>query len=925
MTEKYDFTREQWVAPAGVRVEDSGRGLVIANGTAARQSLELRFPVRITVADRTHLQVRIAGETLEGSGFGVVARMGDREHYPMPLGSWNRFELLDSVRLRLRVDIGPNCTVRLDQFQGELGLRDSHLFDEHIAFDSTALVTPTYPSSNHLYLAGFVHSRVRGYQRAGLRPVVLCAFDAYGYQTVYDFEGVRVLRGGLSDLLAVLNKHRFQKLLVHFFDEKYAVALDRALVTRDAEIVLWCHGPETLFWDLPAVNGPYFSKPQPPAEATVKRFQLLERTMKNFAARENVSWVFVSEWQKRRSEELLGITFERAHCIPNPVDTSLFRYAPKSDEQRRRVMLLRRYDDEKKYAVDLAAQAIVELSHRPIFDSLEFHVHGEGPMLEPLFAPLKGRANVHFHRRFADHEEIARIHAGTGIALFPTRYDAQGVSACEAAASGLVVVSTDCSAVPEFIPSALGTLAPPEDPVALADLVERFASDAVAFERVARKQSAHVTRLCSEEATTQREVALIRAPARPPRTVKAPKNARKLLTVVVPTYNMQHLLPRCLTSLLQGRNLSPLEVLVIDDGSKDRSVDVAREFEARFPGVVRVIAKENGGHGSTINRGLAEAKGRFFRVVDSDDWVDPVNFAAFLEQLEHEDADCVVTNYAEDWAHHDVLVEKDIYANLTPGRLYTFDVLASPQYGFRSWGPVLASSTFQTALLRKADLHLDEKIAYVDMEYAALALTWVESVRFCELSVYRYFLGRPNQSVERASYERRYPQHEQVIFRVASFVDSTKGLSDAKKQYVVRNLLKPMVDSHRMILAEWLEDELELEAFDRALKRFPALRELPLQPVQANGSLARRVRRKVLDVVKKALPYRFVEDLGPNLLTDRQRAAKYFAEYFAPHAAMKLVRDARAGRFYWYSDVRAATHRLANAPRRLLGAMTGVR
>jgi glycosyltransferase involved in cell wall biosynthesis len=925
MGQRHDFSQEQWSDSHEVQLTRQGRGLLIANRSGALRSLELRFPVRIPGAPPTQLQLRIAGETLEGSGFGVVARLGDTTHYPMPLNSWNRFEVSGPLRLSLRIDIGPRCTVRLDEFWAELGARESHLFDEHLAFDSTLLITPTYPSSNHLYLAGFVHSRVRAYHRAGLRPVVLCAFNAYGYQSVYEHEGVRVLRGGYSDLLAVLNKHRFHKLLVHFFDEHYAVALDRALNNREAEVVLWCHGPETLFWDLPAVNGPYFSKAQPPNEATTRRYRLLEQVMKNWAARRNVSWVFVSEWQKRRSEELLGLRFERAHCIPNPVDTSVFHFHPKSAAQRRRVMLLRRYDDEKKYAVDLAAQALVELARRPVFSSLEFHVHGEGPMLEALFAPLKGHDNIHFHRRFADHAQIARIHEQCGIALFPTRYDAQGVSACEAAASGLVVVSTDSSAVPEFLPPAHGALAPPEDPVALADLIERFATDERAFDKAARGLSAHVTRLCRDEATTQRELALIREPVHTQRAAKPSRSRRKLLTVVVPTYSMQQLLPRCLSSMLQAEDLAPLEVLVVDDGSKDRSLEVARAFEARFPGVVRVIAKENGGHGSTINRGLAEAQGRYFRVVDSDDWVDPVNFERFLARLAEEDADCVITPYAEDWAHREDLLEKDIYANLVPDRLYTFEVLASREYGFRSWGPVLASATFQTKLLRKAGLRLDERIAYVDMEYAALALTYVDSVRLYDLSVYRYFLGRPNQSVERASYERRYPQHEQVIFRVAAYVDGTSELSAAKRRYVQWNLLKPMVDAHRMILSEWIDDEQELEVFDRALKRFPCLRELPVQPVATRDSLRARVRRAVMTTAKRVLPYRFVEGLGPNLLSDGRRAVKYAAEYFAPHGAMTLVRDARAGRFYWYSDVASATHRLANAPRRLLAAVTDLR
>lgn len=99
---------------------------------------------------------------------------------------------------------------------------------------------------------------------------------------------------------------------------------------------------------------------------------------------------------------------------------------------------------------------------------------------------------------------------------------------------------------------------------------------------------------------------------------------QKLLTIVIPTYNMQDYLHRCLYSLVleDEQLMSQLEVLVINDGSKDRSSEIGHEYEAKYPDVIRVIDKENGNYGSCVNRALAEATGKYFRMLDADDWCD---------------------------------------------------------------------------------------------------------------------------------------------------------------------------------------------------------------------------------------------------------------------------------------------------------------
>jgi glycosyltransferase involved in cell wall biosynthesis len=921
MSERINVLQEQWLPDVAVQVTPDKGGLIVENFATEKRSVGLRFPLRARLPlGGGSFTVRVAGDVLLGSGFGVVARVGPETHYPMPLNSWNRFSVAASTRVWLTIELGARCKVRLSEFWLDTTQRDSHLFDEHMEFDSSLIITPTYPSSNHLYLSGFVHSRILGYRREGLEPVVLCIYNSYRYQTAYDFDGVRVLRGNLTDLITVLNKHHFGRIGIHFFDEQYALAIDRASGNRDAELLLWCHGPETLFYDLPAVNGPYFSTPKPAEGPQLARFRTFHKVMASFEQRLNVRWVFVSEWMRQRSRELLGLSFERSEVIPNTIDTEKFAPVPRSAEVRRRVLMIRRYDDERKYAVDLAVQAIVELSRRPIFESLAFTIVGDGPAHDTLFEPIKGFPNVTFIRRFASHDEIATLHRSHGIALFPTRYDSQGVSACEAASSGLAVVSSDCSAIPEFIPRALETLAPDNSALGLADAVERLASDDERATRVTRRLRAHIVKLCAPGVTIGRELELLRRPVALRRVEpKSQKKSRITLTVGVPVFNMERLLPRCLASLLAGQNLDGLEVLVVDDGSRDASLEVARSFEARFPGVVRVIAKENAGHGSVINRVIAEARGRYLRLVDSDDWVDPVNFARFLEKLHHEDVDVVLTDFAEDWAHLDTLVEKPIYANIQPDTVHAFDLLANARYGFQSWGPVLATATFRTDCLRRAQLRIDERIAYVDMEYCTLSLTHVERVKYFDLSVYRYFLGRPNQTVERSSFEKKYMQHEQVIFRIANYVENTP-LSEPKQQYIVNNILKPLINSHRMVVGEWLADEDELKLFDRGVRRYTLLRDLHLPQIRVDrfGRLKQKVERVLFESIKLALPYRFVNQLEPGTFGDGRRAAKYTLEYFTPAIAVQLAKDVKAGRTYWYEEVVGPATRVVDARMRLV-------
>ena len=224
----------------------------------------------------------------------------------------------------------------------------------------------------------------------------------------------------------------------------------------------------------------------------------------------DVSVVHVSDWFRRNVVEPdVGVPTRRAHIIPNVVDGELFPYREKSDDDRLHILSIRPYAS-RKYANDQTVAAIVALSTRPYFSRLRFTIRGEGPLFPETVAPLHSFANVSVHEGFLPQHEIAELHSGHGVFLAPTRFDSQGVSMCEAMASGLVPVTTDIAAIPEFVKHRhTGLLAPPEDATALADLIETLYYNPELFHRLSSTTARRVREQCGADATVRREIELI--------------------------------------------------------------------------------------------------------------------------------------------------------------------------------------------------------------------------------------------------------------------------------------------------------------------------------------------------------------------------------------------------------------------------------
>lgn len=226
---------------------------------------------------------------------------------------------------------------------------------------------------------------------------------------------------------------------------------------------------------------------------------------------------------------------------------------------------------------------------------------------------------------------------------------------------------------------------------------------------------------------------------------------QKLLTIVIPTYNMQDYLHRCLNSLVlyDGALMEQLEVLVINDGSKDNSSAIAHEYETKYPNTFRVIDKENGNYGSCINRGLKEATGKYIKVLDADDWFDTANFEKYMQFLSTTDVDMVLSDF--DQVNDDGVVLNHIH--------YAFGSKVSLPDLQTDKLFLMHAVAYRTRNLRDINYHQTEGISYTDQEWIFLPMTTVRKISYFNEVVYKYMIGREGQTMDPAVFYKNF-SHE---------------------------------------------------------------------------------------------------------------------------------------------------------------------
>lgn len=256
----------------------------------------------------------------------------------------------------------------------------------------------------------------------------------------------------------------------------------------------------------------------------------------------------------------------------------------------------------------------------------------------------------------------------------------------------------------------------------------------------------------------------------------------KVLSFVIPSYNCEKFLDKCVTSFLNEKVLDKLDIVIVNDGSTDGTLAVAQSWCEKHPHSVRALSQANKGHGGALNTGLSSARGKYVKVIDADDWVETENLEKFIEILENTKADVVLT-------HH-------YTRNITTGEVKkwkTYPQKYGKEYSFseimENWKSFDRSLTFHgttynTEFFKKNCISFSEKVFYEDHEYATIPCCYAKSILALDLFIYNYRIGDVEQSVSDENQLARITHTEKVLSRLAAeFKNAQKSLNDGAKKF----------------------------------------------------------------------------------------------------------------------------------------------
>jgi glycosyltransferase involved in cell wall biosynthesis len=294
----------------------------------------------------------------------------------------------------------------------------------------------------------------------------------------------------------------------------------------------------------------------------------------------------------------------------------------------------------------------------------------------------------------------------------------------------------------------------------------------------------------------------------------------KILSIVIPVYNMERYFDRCLKSVVLPELSGDIEIIVVNDGSTDNSLSIAQSYKDRFPQLVVVIDKPNGHYGSCINVALKIAGGRYFRPLDADDWFDHDAFVYCVHALQNMDVDVVFTNFLYEYAakrtNRKAFSTKDIQ-NIAPELKHDF-----VHFQFKNAGKIfkMHSMMYRTELLRTMNFRCTEGICYTDTEYCFYPLEYVRTFTCIDRVLYRYLIGREEQTVSVKSFVKNKEHIYTILCRIIEYLQETPAHDNRTKQYVVA---RRAINFYYAIVLIFIEknkhDDEKLAAMDAEIKK----------------------------------------------------------------------------------------------------------
>jgi glycosyltransferase involved in cell wall biosynthesis len=371
------------------------------------------------------------------------------------------------------------------------------------------VIDDNYPAEDNLYGDVFAHVRVKEYIKTYPRSLVAAHLSSS--RSDYNYEGVQVkCVGSIEGLVELVTNYRPDIILIHFA----TFPMIRQVVFKfNLPYIIWVHGFEALAWYRRLFNlkDPiHFLRY---IKGNLIQLYYFRKLIKRSNDGANIRFVFVSEWMRKTTETDCFIKVKKHSIIPNPINDTLFNPQEKPVELRKNLLMIRPFDS-KKYGTDIVTKAMQKLRAKTFFKDLHFTIYGNGSTQSEMFRLFGKDDNVIIKDGFLTQREIRELHKQNGIFISVTRQDAQGVSMCEAMSSGLVVITSNNTAIPEFVQDKISGMVTDNDPETVANVIEELYRTPEKFREVSGNASASIIKKAGIEAVIKLELQLIESAAR---------------------------------------------------------------------------------------------------------------------------------------------------------------------------------------------------------------------------------------------------------------------------------------------------------------------------------------------------------------------------------------------------------------------------
>lgn len=316
----------------------------------------------------------------------------------------------------------------------------------------------------------------------------------------------------------------------------------------------------------------------------------------------------------------------------------------------------------------------------------------------------------------------------------------------------------------------------------------------------------------------------------------------KILSIIIPTYNMEKYLRKCLDSLIIDKELmSQFEVLIINDGSNDSSSEIAHEYENQYPNTYRVIDKENGNYGSCINRGLKEVVGKYIKILDADDYFNTNAFTDYIKFLREQDCDLILNDCIK------VNERGDIIGTFNNLRLKRYTTIVFKKFASNRIFPQMHCIAYKKEKICTLNYKQTEGISYTDQEWVTIPMQNIETVIYFDLPLYYYLIGRVGQTMDAIVMNKSFKYKSEVALSIINNILKYNG-DVVHKTYLENKAINFLEYLYREHIIYSFYDEKEFRNFDQLI--------LKIYPIM-EYKMRKKIMGKVINYWRNQITYPF--------------------------------------------------------------------